>query len=63
MNTLPAGRNLYRLMSNGRVVAFVTGRNEAQALTRYQTAGGAIVSPNVEQLTHGYPVAELKIYN
>jgi hypothetical protein len=52
---LNAFRNLYKIWSNAKVVAFVTAGSEKSALAAYRAAGGKAAVDTIEQLSWGYP--------
>lgn len=55
-------RNLYKIWSSTKVVAFVTAGTEADALKRYAASGGKVSSVTAERLTFGYPSDACTIY-
>jgi hypothetical protein len=56
------GRNLYKIWSGNRVVAFVTAAGFEAAGKAYRDNGGKAENIEVEQISFGYPKDSIAIY-
>lgn len=54
--------NLYKIWSNGNVVAFITSFKEDSAIAKYLSLGGKHADATAERLTFGYPIDHNTIY-
>lgn len=61
---LNSSRNLYRILGNQRVVAFITAASPEAAIQTYraQELGGGCEDIKAERLTIGYPEDVCQIY-
>lgn len=55
-------RNLYRILGNQRVVAFITAARASDAVKVYREKCGRCSEVTAEQMTFGYPEDVCKIY-
>lgn len=55
MQTLTAGRNLYKIWQGENVVALITAATMDTASNLYYKNGGKKVNIRVERITFGYP--------
>lgn len=60
--TLAGGRNLYRVLSGPKIVAFVSSYNADRVAERYRANGGKAEVTNVEQMTFGYPADVCNVF-
>ena len=60
--TLNYFRNLYRVLANGNVVAFITAASADAASMAYYKAGGKAADLNIERMSFGYPEDVCTIY-
>jgi len=59
MNAL---RNLYRIKdATGKLLAWVTGTDDYNAIDRYTLASGNTAEVRAERISHGYPTEECRI--
>ena len=57
-----AFRNLYRILGNQRVVAFITASSASNAIKIYTEKCGRCSEVKAEQISFGYPEDVCKIY-
>jgi hypothetical protein len=56
------GRNLFRILGNQRVVAFITAFKAEDAIAIYRDKCGRCAEVTAEQMSWGYPEDVCKIY-
>lgn len=59
---LSGGRDLYRVLSGDKMVAFISSYNADRVHGRYLANGGKSEVTNIERITFGYPEDTCKIY-
>jgi len=57
-----AFRNLYRIIGNQRVVAFITATRASEAIKVYNEMCGRCAEVAAEQMSFGYPEDVCRIY-
>lgn len=56
-------RNLYRFISaEGKLLAFITAGSKEKAMDKYLDNGGEVLTPEIRQVSFGYPKEECEVY-